>query len=486
MAAEEEPLPNANKALLTTELGETGLKGARPYDGHVFEEFLPQLRGWAGARKFREMADNDPVVGAFLYALEMLCRGVKWQLVPPEDSGDEGQKLKEWYGAVLLKEMETPFVEVVAEALSMLPHGYALLEIVLQRRTGEGGGIGVKKLAPRSQETVYRWFFTAAGDVRGFEQWRVSGPNATIPIEKCLHFKTTSRRGNPEGKSALRNAYITYERKNSNEVAEGRRINRNAGIVDMRVPGKYLDPNADANDKVLRSAYQSLVDKLAKDGTGGVLLPSDRDDKGNLLVELSYLALDSSKTADVGTTIDRQNKLIAMTVLADFILLGHEGVGSYSLGATKSTLFDRATQAFLDKIALPFNQHLIPLLADLNGHDPKLVPELKPGALSAPDLAVLGDFITKVTGAGMPLFPSENGAVEEALLDAAELPKVGLDPKAQQVKDKEMETALHAPLPGEPGSEEAHRAAQTQVTLKPPPRPMAAAVKKLLQLLRDG
>ena len=47
-------------------IGSTGL---RAYGGYVTEEFLPELRFQQGARKYREMADNDPIVGAVLYGL---------------------------------------------------------------------------------------------------------------------------------------------------------------------------------------------------------------------------------------------------------------------------------------------------------------------------------------------------------------------------------------------------------------------------------
>jgi hypothetical protein len=72
----EEELSHVEKQVRSfDELGSTGLKrsGMR---GSVYEEFLPQLSGERWRKVYREMADNDPVVGAIRYAIEMLLRNV--------------------------------------------------------------------------------------------------------------------------------------------------------------------------------------------------------------------------------------------------------------------------------------------------------------------------------------------------------------------------------------------------------------------------
>ena len=56
------------------EIGTSGLKRSA---GVVLEEFLPQLDGQKGRDTFREMADNDPVLGGIIYTFEMLFRNAK-------------------------------------------------------------------------------------------------------------------------------------------------------------------------------------------------------------------------------------------------------------------------------------------------------------------------------------------------------------------------------------------------------------------------
>ena len=54
-----------------SEIGSTGLEHS---GGRIHEEFLPQLRGRRAIQVFKEMRDNDPTVGAMLFAVEMLIR----------------------------------------------------------------------------------------------------------------------------------------------------------------------------------------------------------------------------------------------------------------------------------------------------------------------------------------------------------------------------------------------------------------------------
>jgi hypothetical protein len=89
-----------------------------------------------------------------------------------------------------------------------------------------------------------------------------------------------------------------------------------------------------------------------------------------------------------------------MTVLADFILLGHEKVGSFALGSTKVDLFTTAIGQIASSIAEVFNQHAIPRLMKLNGMDTSRRPSLAFGDIHQIDLGQLADFIQKASGSG--------------------------------------------------------------------------------------
>jgi phage gp29-like protein len=149
---------------LRTEGGllELGLSGLRHYAGHVREEFLADLSGARGARVYREMRDNDPVVGAVLFAIEMLLRGVAWR-VEPAANGAADRAAADFVRQAL-DDMDHGFEETLSEALSFLTYGWALFEIVYKRRKiadsrFADGAVGWRKFAIRAQDSLSRWCF---------------------------------------------------------------------------------------------------------------------------------------------------------------------------------------------------------------------------------------------------------------------------------------------------------------------------------------
>ena len=109
-----------------------------------------------------------------------------------------------------------------------------------------------------------------------------------------------------------------------------------------------------------------------------------------------------------------------MTVLADFLLLGHEKVGTQALSVSKIDLFIRSLEAYLSEITEVFNQHAIPRLMRINGVDESLSPTLNYSTPSNVDLGSIGSFIQSLAQAGAPLFPDEN--LENYLRGLAGLP----------------------------------------------------------------
>ncbi len=61
----------------TQEIGVTGLLRTRG-TGFVFEEWLPQLSVNRQRQVYRQMRDNDAVIGGLFFALEMILRKADW------------------------------------------------------------------------------------------------------------------------------------------------------------------------------------------------------------------------------------------------------------------------------------------------------------------------------------------------------------------------------------------------------------------------
>lgn len=410
-------------------IGSTGL---RAYGGYVTEEFLPELRFQQGARKFREMADNDPIVGAVLFAVTMLIRQAKWRVQAADDTdeADEGKAFVEG----VLDDMQTTWSDVVAEICTMFTYGYAPLEIIWKRRGGpkatdpaarsayDDGKIGIRLLTLRSQHTIIRWDIDLDdGTINGVWQQPLDRAMVNIPAEKLLLFRTTAERSNPEGRSLLRNAYRPWYFKKRLEEIEGVGIERDlAGLPMASIPAEYFDPSADGQQKAVLQAWQQMVKNVRRDQQEGILIPSDRDASGNPLFEFKLLSTGGARQFDTTKVVDRYNRAIATSVLADFIFLGQQSVGSFALSSDKTSLFATAIGAFLSNVADVINRSLLPRLWALNGMDPELMPKLVPGDLETPNLGELGQFIQTMAGAGATLFPDRE--LENHLREVAGLP----------------------------------------------------------------
>jgi len=409
-----------------------GSTGLRQTGGFVFEEFLRELAGPNGARVYREMSDNDGIVGAVIFAITTLIRQAEWS-VQAVDETDEAQIAKQFVEEVL-DDMSVPWSTVITEVCSMFVYGFAPMEIIWKKRGGPDGSdgttrsaysdnrIGVRAISLRAQPTIIRWDIDEVdGSVNGFWQQPVSGAMLYIPIQKALLFRTTDERNNPEGRSILRSCYRAWYFKKRIEEIEAIGIERDlAGLPVARIPAKFFRRDADANDKAVLAAWQTMVSTIRRDQKEGIVIPSDRDQSGNAMYDLELMNSGGSRTFDTTKIIDRYNRQIATSALADFIFLGQQATGSFALSSDKTALFASAISAFIRAIEGVFNRHLLPRLWLLNGFDSATMPVLSCGDLEHANLGELSQYITSLAGAGMPLFPDRE--LENFLRKTAGLP----------------------------------------------------------------
>ena len=137
----------------------------------------------------------------------------------------------------------------------------------------------------------------------------------------------------------------------------------------------------------------------------GLIFPLARDDKGALLYEFKLMTTGGRRQFDTTKIIDRYDRRIASTMLADFILLGQEGrTGSFALAESKTALFAVAIGAFLDAISAVFNRFAIPRLLELNTFGAEGGnPTLEHGDIESIDIEKLGAYVVALSQAGVSL-----------------------------------------------------------------------------------
>ena len=429
-----------------------GVAGDNTHNGQIrADEFLPELRGKKAIRKYREMRDNDSTVGAVMYSVEQILRDVDLHVKPANDT-PEAKAEADFIESVFV-DMDHSLDDHIAEALGYLSYGFGWFEVMYKRRVGPtersakknskftDGRIGVRKIASRAPWTINKFDVDQkTGDVLGIEQEvGFMGGKNYIPTNKSLYYRTTSLNGDPSGRSILRNAYTSYEYLNNIQAIEAIAVERElAGIPVARIPAEYLSGDASAAQSGFVHNLQQILRDVKFNEQGYIVLPSDTyPDKDGAptnvrLVDIELMASNGKRNIDINPIVNRYQHDIARSVLSEFLLLGTSG-GSYALSKSKTDLFLRALESYIQAIVDVLNKQLVERLWQLNGLNYDLMPTIEAGDVAPHDLREIASFLRNLNGAGIDV--SSHPEVIKDLMDIAELdydPDVGQTDVAEE------------------------------------------------------
>lgn len=419
-----------------------GVSGTNVHNGGIrSDEFIPELKGHRAIKTFRQMRENDATVGAVLYAVEQVLRDVKVK-VKPADESDEAKAEAEFVESVL-SDMDHTLDDHISEALSVLTYGFDIHEIVWKRRSGPNqkdpkkrskysdGRLGIRKIAPRAPWTINKFDVDKeSGDVLGvFQKSGYFGSDNYLPINKCLYYKMPTINGDPSGRSILRNAYTSWYRLKEFQQFEAVWIERDlVGIPKAKIPADYLSPNRTEDQEAFVKELQAVLRDLKFNSQGTIILPSDvqTDAEGKLssipLVDVELMPSPGKKQIDVGPVITRYQHEIARSIMAEFLMLGSSSTGSYALSKSKTDLFLRALESYIQQIIDVLNKQLVERIWEMNNLDYNLMPTLEAGDVAPHDLKELGSYLRNLNGADISL--ADQTHIVNALLENAELPSI--------------------------------------------------------------
>jgi hypothetical protein len=324
-----------------------GISGLTRYGtvSRIYEEFLRELQGPSGMKNYREMMDNDPVIGAILFAANYLTRKVTYR-IKPADTSQFGMFIADKIGSMIFDDLSSTWPDTLSEILTMLPFGWACMEFTIKRRMGSSGIedtnppvqgsqsvggvgyalpsftpsrfndglIGFKEWSLRSQETLFMWEFDEQSNAVVMQQ--MAPPDykiRRIPLGKCLNFRTQVAKNNPEGRSILRNCWTSYYLKKNLQVFEGIGIERDlAGYPVMTTiepdPAKGIQPpdlwnTRDPEMVNLLSNMKQIVRSVRRDEQEGMVIP--------YWAKFSLVSTGSRRAFDTNAIIQRYDQRIA-------------------------------------------------------------------------------------------------------------------------------------------------------------------------------
>lgn len=366
----DEPDPD-----LFAELGTTNSS----WHGYMREEYLPELRGVLGLRKFDQMRRSSAAVRSALRAIKTPVLGARW-FIEPASTDPEHKMHAQHVHNCLFKYMSISFAQVLFEACLMLDFGYYMFEKVFDVRIIEDQPrIVWKKFAPRHPLDVLEWHYDRNGGPSHVDMVDASGNQVPIPIRKLAVFTYDREAGNMEGISLLRSAYPHwYFMQNLYKIDAIQKERHGIGV-----PVIVLPPGFNPKDKALA---EQLGRNLRTNEMAHIVLPPMWEVMFAKLEGQPVNALESAK---------HHSRMIYKNILADF-----EGETGEAVSAGHE-LFQRSTRYIAEIIRDVFNKYCIPELVNYNW-DTDVYPELRVRRIGdTQDWRIISFALRNLIGAGV-------------------------------------------------------------------------------------
>jgi len=367
-------------------LSETGYSGLNIFNGVTDDELKKELNWPQSIKTFKQMSYHS-AIAAPLTLFENIIGKATYRVVPPANATEE-EKQQAKIIAEMLDDMEHPFSDVIKDALTSNIYGFCVTEKVYRKRYFSNGSkyndglIAWKKLPIRNQETIEKFEFSQDGnEIIGVKQDLtntydpynrfVARANNTVILarKKFLLFRHGRHKGDPFGKSMLRDAYLSWRYLSAIEELESNGIVKDLnGTVVLRLPAQMMAADASLEVKQAYEGYKNLVRNIQVNQQSGIILPQvfDPETRSNLF-DISLLATDGKKNYDTSKVKDYYKNAIYTALFADTLILGQGSTGSFALSTNKMSLTQMAAETMLRSIMEQINSDLIKQTYELNG-----------------------------------------------------------------------------------------------------------------------
>ena len=367
-------------------LSESGYMGLNIFNGITNEEMKKELNFPQSLKTFKNMSYHGAINSPLTLYTNIISKA-DWVVKPPKEATEAEKKQTEFIRECL-HDMDQPFEELVKDVLSMNIYGFSVHEKVFRKRYSSNGSkyndglIAWKKLPIRSQESIKKFLFSDDGnEIKGVQQniSNLSDPynrfssrdklEVNLPREKFMLFRTGNHRGDPFGKSMLRDAYLAWRYLTVLEEIESNGVAKDlSGVPILKLPPQYLSKDATPDQVAIRQYYERSMANLQVNQQSAMILPNAYDPETRQpLFELSLLSMDGKKGFDTTKVKEYYKNLILTSLFADILIMGQSATGSFALGQIKNSLSGAMAESMIREIKSVFNNDLIRHTYELNG-----------------------------------------------------------------------------------------------------------------------
>lgn len=434
---EEKPMQLATKKQLLDRLGNSG---TFYFSGYFNEEYNPDWTDISRIEIIEKMRRQDGVIQGILQAVKSPLKGTHWYVQPAGDD-ESDQLIAEEVEKQIFNMPNRGFLEFLREALAFLDFGHYVFEKIWYIR--DDGKIALRDLAPRIPHSILNWRTTdnkkgITQYIRNdsmYEQIDPVGSDSTvnsaktysIPFEKLLIFTHNKEGDDYTGISLLRAAYSHWFFKNKIYKIQAVAIERmGAGLPTVEFdPAKTGQAEKDAMKKALENLYAN---------------------------EAAYLMFPNSMKFDFATpkassmqgmideTIKHHNRMIMMSVLAEFLDLGGGDTGSLALSQDQSSFFLQSLEDIARYFCEEFNRNVVKEIVDLNFGKQEKYPTLAFAPLGTIDYQEMSGVLSTLSAAGMLEADPEMLQFIRKLFRFPELSEEKIEKMNAEANEKELAT----------------------------------------------
>lgn len=401
-------------------LGEAGYLGLNIFNGVSADELKRELNFPNNIKIYKEMSYHS-AVNSSLTLFENIVGKATWTFKPPFNATAEEKKQCEIVQS-MMDDMDHTWAEFIRDILSMNVYGFSVHEKVYRRRLKSNGSmfndgyIGWKKLPIRAQETIQKFIFSDDGnEITGVKQvlTGVSDPynryekramnEIVMTRAKFMLFRAGRHRGDPYGKSPLRDAYLAWRFLTALEDLEAVGVAKDLnGLPVLMLPPQYLSEDATPEQKAIKDYYVNAMRNLQMNQQSALILPNAFDpDSKKPLFSLELLSVDGKKAFDISKIKEYYKNLIFTSLFSDVLIMGQSSTGSFALGAIKNSLSGAAAEGMIKIICEVLNQELIKQTYELNGWDVSRRGTLDFDNLQEADLETLSKYLQRTASVGL-------------------------------------------------------------------------------------
>ena len=421
MAARKKAIEKAVSPLDQPErfrMGELGSLGIRHFGGVTQDELKAELNWPRSINTFRDMSYHS-AVNAPLTLFENIISKATWTYKPPADATEEEKNQAKIINQ-MMQDMEQPWSEFIRDVLSSNVFGFSVHEKVFRKRLKANGSlyddgiIGWKKLPIRVQESISKFIFSEDGnEIIGVQQ-NLSSINDTynrfskrsnlinIPRSKFLLFRTGKHRGDPFGKSPLRDAYLAWRFLSALEELEATGVAKDLnGLPVLYLPAQYLATDAPPEVQAIRLYYENVMRNLQMNEQSAVILPQMIEPESRTqMFKLDLLSVDGKKNFDISKIKEYYKTLIFVSLFADILIQGTTSTGSFALGTIKNSLSGAYAERLISSIAEVLQNDLIKMTYQLNGWDESRMGKFDFDGIEPADLDTFSSAIMRMGASG--------------------------------------------------------------------------------------